>query len=146
MTHSKHEQFFLSSSFAVIGNSKRKPFPMLTYGGLRSMGKTVYAVDLGGAVAVNGDAAFRSLSAIPKGVDAAVIEVPRNQTLDAVKQVADAGIKRVWLHQRTETPEALAFCRERGIDAHHGSCAVMYTGAGSYHRVHRVLAKLLRTY
>ncbi len=146
MMPSKNEQFFQRSSFAVIGNSKRKPFPVLTYGGLRRMGKTVYPVDLGGATTIKGDAAYQSLSALPQPVDAAIVEVPRNETLDAVKQVAEAGIMDVWLHMRTDTPEALAFCREHGINARHGSCAVMYTGAGSYHRVHRGLAKLFRKY
>lgn len=146
MPSSNNEQFFLRLSFAVIGDSKRKGFPVLTYGGLRRMGKTVYPVDLGGATAIKGDTAYPSLSAVPKPVDAAVVEVPRSETLDALKQVADAGIKDVWLHMRTDTPEALAFCREHGINARHGSCAVMYTGAGSYHRIHRGLAKLVRKY
>ncbi len=146
MMSSENEQFFLRLSFAVIGNSKRKGFPVLTYSGLRRMGKTVYPVDLGGATTIKGDAAYQSLSALPKPVDAAVVEVPRSETLDAVKQVADAGIKDVWLHMRTDTPEVLAYCREHGINVRHGTCAVMYTGAGSYHRVHRGLAKLFRQY
>lgn len=146
MALSKYEQFFQGSSFAVIGNSKRKSFPLLTYGGLRSMGKTVYPVDLGGAITIGGDAAYLSLGALSKPVDAVVIEVPRDQTLEAVKQVEEAGIADVWLHMRTETAEALAFCRDHGINVRHGSCAVMYTGAGSYHRVHRGLAKLFRKY
>jgi predicted CoA-binding protein len=143
---SNREQFFQRQSFAVIGNSKLKPFPRLTYGGLRKMGKTVYAVDLSGADSVGKHKAFGSLAELPEPVQGAIVEVPRNATLDAVRQAAEAGIKDVWLHMRSDSPEVLELCRREGINVRWGTCAVMYTGRGSYHAVHRGISKLLRKY
>jgi uncharacterized protein len=143
---SDNEKFFEHASFAVIGDSSRKRFPKLTYGNLKRLGKKVYAVDLGGAPTVEGDRAYRSLADLPETVQATIVEVPRRDTLDVVRRVADAGIGNVWLHQLSDTPEALALCRERGLQVRHGTCAVMYTGGGSYHRIHRLIAKAARKF
>ncbi len=144
---SDKEQFFQLHSFAVIGNSSTKKFPVITYRNLRRMGKKVYPVDLGGRSSIEGDRAYGSLAALPEPVDGAIVEVKKADTLDAVKAVAAAGIKEVWLHQLSDTPEALAFCREQGAHVRHGSCAVMYTNDRlSYHTVHQKLARLLGKY
>jgi uncharacterized protein len=42
---SDHEQFFSLKSFAMVGDSSGRPFPKLTYGNLKGLGKEVYAVD-----------------------------------------------------------------------------------------------------
>lgn len=139
---SHRESFFQHQTYAVIGNSAQKPFPKLTLRGLRRMGKSVHAVDLGGRA----DNTLSKIADLPEGVQAAVVEVPRSATFDVVKQVAERGIKQLWLHQLSDTPEVLDFCKREGIDVRHGSCAVMYTGAGSYHALHRRLAKLMHRY
>lgn len=144
---SRKEQFFDANSFAVIGNSRTKGFPRLTYGYLRTMGKTVYPVDLGGGPTVEGDTAYASVADLPGDVEAAIIEVPRIETMDALRPVVDAGIKRVWFHQKSDTPEVVSYCRDQGLDFHVGGCAVMYTHNHlSYHTVHKQLWKLLGRY
>jgi len=143
---SHREQFFERARFAVVGDSARKPFPTLTYGGLKSMGKQVFPVDLGGRATIDGDAAFASLAELPASVEAVVVEVPPDETMAVAEQVATAGVKDLWLHMKCDTPEVLSYCKDHGIDTRHGTCAVMYTRAGSYHRIHRGLMKLLRKY
>jgi uncharacterized protein len=143
---SHRESFFQHQTFAVVGDSSLKGFPKLTLRGLRRMGKTVYAVDLGGRPADGGEPTLAKLDDLPEAVEAAVVEVPRRATLGVVEQVARRGIQQLWLHQNSDTPEVLAFCRREGIDVRWGSCAVMYTGARSYHGVHRRLAQLFHRY
>ena len=144
---SNKARFFDASSFAVVGNSQTKGFPLITYGNLRTMGKTVYPVDLGGAATVAGDTAYGSVAKIPGKVEAAIVEVPRRDTMDAVVQVVEAGIKDVWIHQRSETGAVVSYLRDKGIGYHIGGCAGMYTNNRlSYHSVHKRLWKLLGKY
>jgi predicted CoA-binding protein len=140
-------RFFDSPSFVVVGNTVAKGFPVISYRNLRRMGKTVYPVDLGGAAQIEGDEAFASVDAIPGQVEAAILELPRSATMDGLRAVVDAGIRRVWFHQKSDTPEAVSFCRQNGVDFHTGGCAVMYTNDRlSYHSIHKGLWKMLRRY
>ena len=97
--------------------------------------------------AVEGDASFRDLASLPEPVSAAVLEVPKDETAEWVRRVADAGITSLWIHQQTDTPEALQLAEERGLQVCSGTCAVMYVTPGvSPHMVHRWVMKLAKKY
>jgi predicted CoA-binding protein len=96
---------------------------------------------------IEGDATFPDLGALPQKVDAVVLETPREETADWVRQAADAGIQHVWIHMNRDTPEALELGRERGLEVRTGTCAVMYVKPGlSYHSVHKWINQALGSY
>jgi predicted CoA-binding protein len=73
--------------------------------------------------------------------EAALLLTPPGQTERVLRDCDAAGVRRVWLHRGAgagaESPQALAFCREHGIEAVHGLCPFMaLPGAGLGHRVH----------
>jgi predicted CoA-binding protein len=143
---SNYETFWDKSSFAVVGHAARKNFPRLTYRGLKTLGKVVFAVDPS-VDAIDGDKVYPDLAALPEKVDAVVLEVPQAETRDWVAKVADAGVKDVWIHMSRETPEALALAQDRGMNARSGTCAVMYVTPGlTYHSIHKWIAKLANKY
>jgi predicted CoA-binding protein len=143
---STYETFWNSEVFAVVGHSATRPFPALTYGGLKKLGKKVFALDSSSNVAA-GDKAYPDFASLPERVDAVVIEVPREQTRTWLLRAADAGVKNVWLHMNTDTPEAVELAKERGINLRTGTCAVMYVTPGfSYHTVHRWVQQLRGAY
>lgn len=144
---SERERFWGADSYAVVGRqTSRKAYPRITYGALKDLGKTVYAVDPDGGT-VEDDAAYADFAALPGPVDAAVLELPREETAAWVARVADAGVRRIWIHQMTDTPEALAEAERRGLSVIAGHCAVMYVKPGfSGHAVHRGIWKLLGKY
>ncbi len=143
---SNYEAFFTLGSFAVVGHSKAKPFPMLSYRGLKAMGKTVYPVDPS-ADNIDGDKAFANLGALPGPVEGLIIEVPKAETKDWVAAAADAGIKDVWVHMAHDTPEAIALAKDKGINLRTGTCAVMYLNPGlSYHSIHKLIMKATGKY
>lgn len=143
---SSREQFWEKERYAVIGDSRGKTFPRLTYRGLKASGKTVYAVNPG-APSVEGDPSYRDLESLPGPVDAAVLEVTPGETVAWVGCVADAGIRDLWIHMGTETPEALALASERGVRVETGTCAVMYVTPGfTGHSIHAWIMKLLGKY
>ncbi len=144
---SSREEFWDRSSYVFIGDSRgSRAFPKLSYEGARKLGKTVFAVDPAGG-AVEGDPVYADLDALPGPVEAAVLEVPKEETAEWVGRIADAGIENVWIHQQTDTPEALQLARDRGLRVEHGTCAVMYVRPGfSPHAIHRFIMKLTKKY
>ncbi len=141
---SDRETFFNADSYVVIGDSKQKPFPVLTYGALKARGSTVYPVDEN-ATEIEGDRVYRALNELPGSVDAAVLEVEREDTAGWVERIADAGIRNLWIHMGRETPEALELARQRGLAVRHGTCAVMYL-TGGYHKIHKWIEQLRGQY
>jgi predicted CoA-binding protein len=60
--------------------------------------------------------------------------------------IADAGIRRVWLQQGTESAEAIQFCASNNIAVVHGECIMMFTEpVGFVHRAHRWVKKVTHT-
>lgn len=143
---SEYETFWENRSFAVVGHAAEKNFPVLTYRGLKHLGKVVFPVDPS-TDEIEGDKAYASLEDLPEMVDAAVLEVPKEETRDWVARVAEAGIRDVWIHMNRETPEALSLARERGLNVRSGTCAVMYVTPGfTYHSIHKWVMKLTGNY
>lgn len=141
---SDRETFWDLDSYVVIGDSKKKPFPMLTYGALKARGSTVYAVDES-ATPIGDDPVYRTLDELPGPVEAAVLEVAREDTAGWVERVADARIGNLWIHMGRDTPEALQLAKQRGLAVRHGTCAVMYL-EGGYHRIHKWVEQLRGQY
>jgi len=143
---SRREMFWDASSFAFVGNTSKKGFPRLSYGKTKALGKKVFAIDPS-RDEIERDVAYPDFTALPEAVDAAVIEVPREDTADWVKKAADAGVRKIWIHAQRDTPEAIAVGAERGVDLLTGACAVMYVNrTPSVHSIHRLLAKLTKKY
>jgi predicted CoA-binding protein len=139
---SSYEAFWELQRFAVVGHSARKPFPRLTYGKLKERGKVVYAVDPS-RQEIEGDPAYPDLASLPGKVDAIVLEVPRDETGGWMEKAAVTGAKDVWIHQQTETPEAVALAAQHGVRLRTGTCAVMYLNRGfNPHAIHGFLRKL----
>jgi uncharacterized protein len=156
---STRQEFWNQQSYAVIGDTRGgRAFPKLTFNGLAKLGKTVYAVDPATAddndasgeklsADLDGATIYPDLAALPGDVDGAVLEVAKAETAGWVGRVADAGITNLWIHQQTDTPEALAMAKERGLRTEHGTCAVMYVRPGfSPHAIHRAIMKLTKKF
>lgn len=143
---SRFEEFWTFDRYAFVGNSKVKPFPVLSFRNTRKLGKTVYPVDPSGPE-IDGQRAFPDLASLPEKVDAVVLETPKEETLGWVEKAADAGVQHVWIHMKRDTPEALALAQERGLDVRHGTCAVQYVTPGfSVHAIHRFFRKMAGQY
>jgi len=141
------ERFWERDSYAIVGEqSSKKPYPKITYGALKERGKTVYPIDPGKGD-VDGDKTYPDFESLPGPVQAAILELPKEETAEWVGKAADAGITEIWIHQMTDTPEALAEAEKRGLKVITGHCAVMYNKPGfSMHSPHRWIMKLIGKY
>jgi len=80
-------------------------------------------------------------------VAGALLMTPPAVTDAVVRDCAEAGIGRVWMHRGAGrgavSPDAVRFCREHGIAVVDGACPFMLLpGAGLPHRVHGFFARL----
>lgn len=140
-----YKSFWTNESYAVVGNSSRKKFPVITYQKLKSQ-KKAFPVDPA-AGEIEGDETYTDLSALPEKVDAVVLELPPEETKEWIDKAATAGINNVWIHQRCDTPEAISLAQERDLNLLYGTCAVMYLSEGfSLHAFHGWINRLLGKY
>ncbi len=79
---------------------------------------------------VEGDKCYPSLQAIPDGVDGVVIATHPKVTEQIVKDCAEAGVSRVWIHrsfgQGSASENAIKYCQENNISVIPGGCPMMY--------------------
>jgi len=79
---------------------------------------------------VEGVPCYPNLKAIPGGVDAVMIATPPAAADGIVRECAELGIKRVWMHQSIDggsySASAEAFCKENGITVIPAGCPMMY--------------------
>jgi uncharacterized protein len=96
---------------------------------------------------VEGDTCYANLTSIPGGVDWVVIGT-KPETADAtMRECADLGIKRVWMHRSvgagSVSPSATEYGREHGITVIDGGCPCMFNPtADPGHKAMRVVFTL----
>lgn len=101
------------------------------YRRLRETGYEVFAVNPK-AGEVEGDPCYPDLKAIPDGVDGVVVVTPPEAAEQVVRDCAELGISRVWMHRSFGTgsvsPSATKFCEDNGITVIPGACPMMFCG------------------
>ena len=124
--------FLAQRRIAVAGVSREKGAKHggnVVYQRLKSRGYEVFAVNPN-ADSVEGDPCYRSLAAIPGGVDAVVIATRPDAAEAVARECKELGITRVWMHRSfgggSVSPEAHEFCRANGIASIAGGCPLMY--------------------
>lgn len=114
------------------------------YRHLRQRGYQVFAVNPG-TDRVEGDASYPDLRSIPGGVEAVVIATRPERALATVRECAQLGIGKVWMHrglgEGSVSAEATAWGRARGIQVIDGGCPLMF-GGDAGHRLMRCALSL----
>lgn len=129
------QEFLAQKRIAVAGVSRtEQDAANLIYRKLRDESYQVFPVNPN-ADTVEGDRCYASLKAIPGGVDGAVIVTRPEVSEQLVRDCAEAGIRRVWMHNNTFAPSSVSdaateFCRENGITVIAGGCPLMFFDFG----------------
>lgn len=141
------DDFLSRKRIAVVGVS-RDPTQAanLVYRNLRKASYEVFAVNPN-ATEVEGDRCYADLKSLPADVEAAMIVTTPEVADNVVRECAEMGIDRVWMHRGfgkgSVSPAAEAFCRERGIAVIAGGCPNMFLpGTDVFHKCMGAVVKL----
>jgi hypothetical protein len=141
------DEFISSKKIAVVGVSRKKTkFGNAIYKELKQKGYKVFAINPNINV-FEGDDCYPDLHSLPEKVDAVVVSVSPRQTEKVVADIKEAGIKKVWLQQGSQSDAAIKYFEENGINCISNECILMFAQPSAFiHRAHRwiwgVLGKL----
>ena len=132
------EAFLSQNKIAVVGVSRdNKQFANAAYRLLKERGHIVYPINPY-AERVENDRCFANIKSLPEPVDGVLIMLPPEKTMQVLPELAEAGIKHVWLQQQTESPQAIQFCLDHQMNVVYGECIMMFTEPLAFpHRLHR---------
>jgi predicted CoA-binding protein len=140
--------FLSDRRLAVVGVSRDgKDFSRAVFRAFLERGYDAVPVNPAGGE-VEGRACLRRLADVQPPVEAALLLTPPAATEQVVKDCAESGVKRVWMHRGAGkgavSEGAVAFCRERGMDVVDGACPFMFLpGTGFGHGLHRFALRLI---
>lgn len=122
--------FLQGHRFAVAGVSRDGNQPAnAIFRKLRGLGYEVVAVNPRASVC-EGVTCYHDLRAVPGTLDGVVIATPPAAAADVVRQCAERGVRRVWMHRSfgsgSVSDEAVRACRGAGIDCIVGGCPLMF--------------------
>lgn len=139
--------FLAQRRLAVVGVSREpKDFSRAVLRAFTDRGYDAVPVNLAGGE-VEGRKMARALGEIQPPVEAALLLTPARATDGVVRECAEAGVRHVWMHRGAGrgavSDEAVAFCRDRGIEVVAGACPFMFLpGTGFGHQMHRFFVRL----
>ena len=141
------DSFLSCRRIAVVGVSRDpKDFSRAVFRAFVERGYDAVPVNAAGGEVAGRPVASRVGEVWPPP-EAALLMTPPAATDRVVRECAEAGVTRVWMHrgggQGAVSAEAVAFCRERGIEVVDGECPFMFLpGTGRFHGVHRFFRRL----
>ncbi len=122
--------FLRGKRFAVAGVSRvgRGSAANAVFNTLRDRGYEVFPVNPN-ASQVEGVACYPNLVSVPADLDGVVVVTHPSVSADVVRQAAERGVGRVWLHrsfQGSVSAAAVRECEKAGIACIVGGCPLMY--------------------
>lgn len=138
----KVEEFLAQPRIAVAGVSRSgKATGNAIYKRFRDRGYEVYAINPN-ADEIEGEPCYRNVKALPVKVDGVIAVTRPDDTDKLVRECAEAGISRVWMHHgihgggTSVSESAIQFCNQRNITVIAGVCPLMFgQTADGFHRL-----------
>jgi predicted CoA-binding protein len=112
---------------------------------LKKRGYIVYPINPY-AECVENDHCYSNIRSLPEIVGGILIMLPPEKTMQVLPEIAEAGIKHVWLQQQTESPQTIQFCLDHNMNVVYGECIMMFAEPLTFpHRLHRWGKKVIGT-
>ena len=123
------EQFLLSPTFGVAGAStNRQKFGNKVLRCYQQNGKQVVPINPNESE-IEGLACVATVAELPAEVKSLSMITPPAVTLQLVPRAIEKGITNIWMQPGAEHPDAVALCREQGINIiADGSCFLVVLG------------------
>ncbi len=142
------KEFLAHKRIALIGISRNaQDYTRVVMRELQSRGYEILPVNPY-ATEVEGRRCFARVQEIQPAVSVALVFTSAEDTEQAARDCAAAGVRQVWLRRGArELADAVAVCREHDMAVIAGQCPLMFLpDAGFVHRFHGGLARVLGQY
>ena len=146
------ENFLALRRIAMVGVSRNpEDFSRKLFREMCERGYDMVPVNLV-ADEIEGRECFQCLQVAQPPVEGALVMTPFYETIRVVQDCKDAGVRRVWMYRAggrggAVSQDAIAFCKESGIQVVEGHCPFMFLPGSAFpHRFHGFLLKLTRHY
>jgi len=123
------QQFLTSPAFGVVGAStNRQKYGNKVLRCYQQNGRKVIPVNPN-EPEIEGIPCVATISDLPPDVESISMITPPAVTAKLVPLALEKGIKNIWMQPGAEHPDAVALCRERGINViADGSCVLVVMG------------------
>jgi predicted CoA-binding protein len=112
--------------WAVVGaSSDRSKYGNKVFRSLRAAGYTVYPVNPKGGK-LDGTTVYASLAEVPADCEVVDLVVPPRITETVVEEAYQAGLTRIWMQPGAESPSAIEYCQDQGMEVVHNACAMVH--------------------
>src|SRR5512135_587106 len=110
------EEFLKAEAFGVVGaSSDRSKYGNRVLRCYQEHGRTAVPVNPR-EEEIEGTPCVAAVTDLPDNVSSISVITPPQVTERVVEQAAAKGIRNVWMQPGAESPRAVAFCREHGIN------------------------------
>ncbi|MCU0409141.1 MAG: CoA-binding protein [Bacteroidales bacterium] len=131
--------FIESQPIAMAGVSRNpKKFGYAAFKELKDKGMKIIPVNPS-AEEILGEKAYPVISELPDGIKGLIIMTKKDQTAALVREAKNAGIKRIWIQQNSDSKEALAELKDTDISYITGECILMHYKPNGIHKFHRAI-------
>mgnify|MGYP005847652247 CR=1 FL=1 len=123
------EQFLQSPVFGVVGaSSKREKYGNKVLRCYQKNGRAVVPVHPSEA-SIEGARSVAAVSDLPASVKSISVITPPQVTEKVVEEAAAKGIENIWMQPGAQSPAAVSFCHEQGLNViADGSCVLVELG------------------
>lgn len=137
------DAFLSEPVLALVGASRSgEKFGNQILRELRNQGRTVLPLHPV-ARAIDDVPCYARYADLPLQPGGVIVCVPPADAVTAVRDAAEAGVRRVWLQQGAESPYVANLCIELGLEAVTGQCILMHASPHGIHRAHRAIEGML---
>ena len=135
--------FFDSKTIAIVGASRNKDsFSRIMLNDLVTKGFEVFPVNPN-EDEIAGIKAYRSIDLLPDGIEAAYIINRKDIAANLAHDAASKGIKKIWVHVKTDSTIIENLKKEFGAEIISGECFFMWADpVKGVHRFHRFLRSI----
>jgi len=145
------QDFLAHKRFAMVGVSRHpQDFSRTLFHEFLNRGYDAVPVNPD-AVEIEGRPCFAHVTEIKPPVDGVLLMTTPAVTEAVVRECADVGVKRVWMHRASGagavSNEAVRFCEEHGMSVIPGECPFMFLpGSSWFHRLHGFVRRIGGSY
>ncbi|HEY3250289.1 MAG TPA: CoA-binding protein [Ignavibacteria bacterium] len=132
------EEFVKLKSFALIGvSARKKKFGNEIMKQMLKRGFKVYPIHRN-AMVIDGERCYPDIDSLPEKPEGIILCIHPAETEKAVKDIAYAGIKYIWMQQGAESKTAIEYCTAHDIKVVSKQCMLMFlNNLGFPHSFHK---------